>query len=282
MQTGQTGHERSGSGNTITEPEKKQCNKSQRWCFTWNNYQVTDYDNLILYFKEKGFLYIVGKETATTGTPHLQGYIEKKKRFRPSELKLNKAIHWEYARGTRDDNIKYCSKENKFDTNFIIDRSLNIIEEDKFYPYQKWLLNELKKTPDDRTIYWIWDEKGKIGKSAFAKHMAVRYNCICVGGKANDIFCGINKYKESKGYYPDIIIVDCPRDKIDYMNYGALEQVKNGLVFSGKYESNMMVFASPHVVVFANSKPDVFKFSADRWVIKKIKDKLEDSVDFAV
>jgi len=56
------------------------------------------------------------------------------------------------------------------------------------------------------------------------------------------------------------------------MNYGAIEQVKNGLVFSGKYESSMLIFNPPHVVIFANDTPDESMYSNDRWHIHKITD----------
>jgi hypothetical protein len=52
-----------------------------------------------------------------------------------------------------------------------------------------------------------------------------------------------------------LVICDVPRAAGNFVNYGALEQVKNGLFFSSKYESEMAVFNPPHVICFANSKP---------------------------
>jgi len=47
----------------------------------------------------------------STGTPHYQGYVEWATRKRLSEIKnLLPRAHWEAARGSRADNIKYCSK----------------------------------------------------------------------------------------------------------------------------------------------------------------------------
>lgn len=46
-----------------------------------------------------------------------------------------------------------------------------------------------------------------------------------------------------------------------------IEQIKNGIYFSGKYESQMKYDKPPHVVVFSNTMPDQSKLSADRWNI---------------
>jgi len=68
-----------------------------------------------------------------------------------------------------------------------------------------------------------------------------------------------------------IILVDCPRSQQDYLNYGALEQIKTGLIFSGKYEGTQLVFNCPHVIVFANAPPQNLDcFSSDRWNIVNI------------
>jgi len=253
--------------------KKKQISPSKRWCFTYNNYQEGDIQIITDLLSSKDAKYIIGREVGEKcGTPHLQCYIEFKSKIRPKDF-LPFPGHWEKAIGTRTDNLKYCSKDGKFVTNMQVPKPIIVLEQNQMYVWQLDLLYKLVQEPDNRIIHWIWETKGKTGKSAFAKHMAVNYECICVGGKANDIFCGIAKYREKRGSWPSIVIVDCPRDRLEYMNYGAIEQVKNGLVFSGKYESDMLIFNSPHVVVFANDKPDIFQFSADRWRIKKINER---------
>jgi len=256
-----------GTGNTITVPKKKQCNPSKRWCFTLNNYKEGD----IQLISAKCAKYIIGKEVGESGTPHLQGYIEFDRRVRPMGIYTDMpGIHWEKCRGSREDNIKYCSKDGIYVTNLNIDKPLVLLKESDFYPWQKWLFNKLMEPANSRTVYWIYDEAGNIGKSSFAKMMCYAFNGIVVNGKANDMFQGISGYKESNGCYPGLIFVDCPRHNIDYMNYGGIETIKNGHVFSGKYESKQMFFNPPHVVCFANSPPDESKFSADRWCIKKV------------
>jgi len=60
------------------------------------------------------------------------------------------------------------------------------------------------------------------------------------------------------------------RSKENYISYEALEEIKDGLFFSGKYESGMVCINPPHVVVLCNFAPDESKLSKDRWVIKNI------------
>lgn len=262
----------SSSAGVILEPsKKKQCAPSKRWCFTWNNYQEGDTEMMIDKLRTISSKYIIGLECGEKGTPHLQGYIEFSRKLRPKPI-FSDCIHWEKAKGNRQENLQYCSKENNYHTNFKMPKALKLININNMHFWQLWLLEHLYGDTDDRTVVWIWDEVGGIGKSQFAKFCCSKLNCICVGGKATDIFCGIARYNEAEGLYPEIVIIDCPRDKISYMNYGAIESVKNGLIFSGKYESAMCVFNSPHIVVFANSPPDESKYSKDRWIIKEIRD----------
>lgn len=97
---------------------KKQDNPLIRWCFTWNNYEedpmkLEQFRNWISGPDTK--MAIIGMETApTTGTAHLQGYVELSKKRRLTELKkLSEKIHWEPANGTRTQNYQYCSKDGK-------------------------------------------------------------------------------------------------------------------------------------------------------------------------
>ena len=62
--------------------------------------------------------------------------------------------------------------------------------------------------------------------------------------------------------------MDCPRSKQgEYIQYDFLEELKNGYVFSPKYESKVKTFNPPHVVVFMNETPDMEKLSPDRYTI---------------
>ena len=61
------------------------------------------------------------------------------------------------------------------------------------------------------------------------------------------------------------VILDIPRHNLEYINYGLLEKIKDGLIYSGKYEGRDCIFDNVHLWVFANERPDTSKMSADRW-----------------
>lgn len=249
----------------------KQIPPSKHWCFTLNNYSHDD----ILKISSSSSIskYVFQEEKGEKEeTPHLQGYIEFKKKIRPKEL-FNDKIHWEKTRSI-EHSIMYCSKEEtrigQIYTNFLFDDKLKLLKETELYIWQKEILELCKKTPDDRTINWYWEKDGCVGKTALSKLLCANYGALCVSGKSSDCKYAIVKFKETKKYYPKIIIFDIPRCNIDYINYEAIEKIKDGLFFVGKYESQQVIMNSPHIIVFSNEEPQIDKLSKDRWNIKKL------------
>lgn len=105
-------------------------NRHAKWCFTVNNFSPEDEMVCPRLFQEKRVVYyVVGKEVSTTGTPHLQGYLELNTRSRLTELKriLPRTWHLEPARGSGEDNFAYCTKDNNFVTEGIPIFSLNLM-----------------------------------------------------------------------------------------------------------------------------------------------------------
>lgn len=86
------------------------------WVFTLNNYDANDEDRLQRISQAKYIVY--GRETApTTGTPHLQGYIELQnpKNFNGMAKYLNlKGIHLEPRKGSPKEASDYCKKGGDF------------------------------------------------------------------------------------------------------------------------------------------------------------------------
>jgi len=58
---------------------------------------------------------------------------------------------------------------------------------------------------------------------------------------------------------------------MQYMQYAILEQLKNRLIFSNKYQSQMKVLPNNvHVVVFSNEAPDMNALTNDRYKVINI------------
>ncbi|AUM61862.1 Rep [uncultured virus] len=256
-----------GEGNTKLPPAP-----SLYWCFTWNNYNQKDIDLLKEKFVPLNIKYLFSEEIGKKcKTPHLQGFIQFPKKNRPSNLKLPKQIHWEKALGSLEQNLNYCTKDTgKCYTNISFPEKLEpVLSEKQLYPWQKYLINELEKKPDDRTIYWFWETEGNSGKTTLAIHLYDLFGAIPLEGKKNDIlYCA--------AMFPSkIYIYDLERTMEDYVSYGAIEKIKNGFYMCAKYESKPIRRNKPHVVIFANFEPDYQSLSRDRWHVVYINEKKE-------
>lgn len=231
-------------------------------------------------------LFIYGFEKGENGTPHIQGYVRFKNQKGFKALKkLLPTAHFEKAKGSDRDNFKYCSKEGDFKANFspkltrddmkqmVLDSYKDVI----WHPWQQSvidLVDAAARATDDRsnrTIYWIYENTGNVGKSYLAKFLALRAGSIVCQGKAVDVFNQVNVAIEA-GTLPKFVLVDIPRVTLDFVSYNCLECLKNGMLYSGKYEGGVCFFPSPVVLCFANEMPKLEKMSKDRWDIHIIKD----------
>lgn len=253
-----------GGGNTISPPSS-QISPAIRWCFTLNNYTDFEYSSIVYIFEAKARLFIIGDEVGDSGTPHLQGYVEFKQKCRPLGLFSFKRIHWEKSKGSKEENIAYCSKQ-KVLASFGLPKPIKVI--DNLYKWQQDIEDIILQEPDDRKVYWFWEENGNVGKSAFIKYCCVKHKvAFCCGGKYADIMNLIFNTDMDK---VNCVMFDIPRCSNGCISYSSIESIKNGLVCNTKYETGFKVFNSPHVIVFANHHPDTEMLSDDRWVITKL------------
>ena len=129
------------------------------------------------------------------------------------------------------------------------------------------MIDLVDKEPDNRSIHWYYDYKGGTGKSALVKLLCYKYDAVVCSGKASDMKYMIVKYNEKNGVYPKVVIFDIPRSIKDYVSYSGIEEIKNGCFASSKYECEMVLMNSPHILCFANEIPEFEKLSKDRWKI---------------
>jgi len=93
-------------------------------------------------------------------------------------------------------------------------------------------------------------------------------NALEVSGAAKDVFCGVATSLDK--FDIKTVIYDIPRESIQYVQYQAIEKIKDGKFFSPKYESGMVRFNKPHIVCFSNCPPNMRALSADRWIVKEL------------
>lgn len=246
-------------------------------CFTLNNYKIEEYDSIIRTFNELKFDYIIGKEVGESGTPHLQGYVVFNRQIRWSRIKKwNNRWHIEKPKGTKKQNIAYCSKDGDYISTWkesIKDRIMNMYKKIVWRGWQQQVIDLVETDPDNRTIHWYYEFTGNVGKSFLCKYLVLKYDGIIASGKKSDVFnqvkCWLDEHKNES---PRLIILDIPRTARDYVNYGVLEKLKDGMIYSGKYEGGICCLENVHVICFANSPPDMDRMSNDRWNINYIEE----------
>jgi len=278
-QTGTSGT--GGVGNTISptrggnEPPHRK--KYRNYVFTLNNYTEKELEQLEQEITKNKVIY---KEIGENGTPHLQGTLIYKSPVSFSYLKqrlprahIEKCISLEQS-------VLYCRKDNNV---FIDDYpKIDVYKgEDCFfkelYPWELQVKEFLKETPNNRNVYWIYQEHGNAGKSMFCKYLLYHENpnkdiCYVSATKSADILTIVEpKYRT--------YLIDIPKsvDKQHYHPYNAIEQIKNGLTSDGKLKKKMetKMFRPPHVIFFSNMLPKVEELSMDKWNIYQIEKDLK-------
>jgi len=212
----------------------------------------------------KKFMY--GREICPiTKRNHLQGFLHLKKPMRITEIKIICKPHLEACHGNEEQNIKYCSKDNLI-YKWGFPKPLKLITPDKVWQIK--ILEILKTDPDDRKVYWFWSQNGGVGKSQFCKYLLATTKCVFIDeGKKADIMYSI---MEADMDVTNLVLFDIPRDNGNKVSYKSIESIKNGVVYSPKYESKHKLFNSPHVICFANKEPEFECMSNDRWIVEEI------------
>lgn len=142
----------------------------------------------------------------------------------------------------------------------------------KYNEIQEAIIAYVEGPTHDREIYWVYDPKGGAGKTDLANHLISNNNFLVFGNaKTADVALAWNG---------ENVIFDYSRSQQDHINYGVIEDIKNGRIFSGKYQSCTKLYARPKVLVFANFLPNQEKMSADRWNIQEIKNGIIAAADY--
>lgn len=209
------------------------------------------------------------KEKGESGYVHWQVAISLKTKeyFHTVKNIFGDKAHIEPLKGNAG--FKYCEKDDtRLEGPYTESKKplklINVLRE-----WQQKLVDQVLKEPDDRSIHWFYDPVGNAGKTVLAKWLVYHHKAMYFqNSSTKDIAFAMNDKCK-------IAIFDFTRSLEGHINYGALEMIKNGILFSGKYESSMKIMDPPHVLVFANFTPNYEALSKDRWVVTELS-KLEE------
>jgi len=281
-----------GGGNHSPPRKKKKVEKSKgrqklgkKFIVCWNNYPTgyqkfimdhLDHDSDVCQFQTE-----VGCQE---GTPHIQGYIEFKKRCRPTE-KYSHGEAWNLvfktAKGTAMSNAVYTNKEGAGGWDGIwrytknMPRPLVKVTYEMLRESQKVIVDQFKDYEDPlwgRKIHWFWEPAGNWGKTTIVKYLIDQEGAVMCGGNAKDCMYMVRDYVDRNGGgAPKSVIWVLPRTTENFkISYTAIEQVKDGVFASPKFKGGMCRYNCPWVIVFANCEPYYESLTEDRWEVTRV------------
>lgn len=225
----------------------------------------------------QGTEWIVGEEVGENGTPHLQGYVEFPKKVRPIGYKgFPKEMHWEKCQGTREQNVRYCSKDGKYkctkELRPKIDMTIteeDLLKREDMFNWNRDLEDMVGGTlpgQKSREIYWYWSEAGCMQKTETARRLVYLWDaCVIQGGRRHVLATG---YKVIAPIY--ILLV--PRTDEGFVSYASIELLKDNLYMSafGTEATGPANRKKPWVIVMANFPPNEATLSSDRWIVQQV------------
>jgi len=249
--------------------------RSRSWFFTLNNPEPSDRAHLTQWFdtftKKYVFQLEVGEEC---GTPHFQGVIYMKNAVSKSTMiQVAPRASWRVTRSWLRA-VDYCSKqktvvEGPWSKGVALREPIRLIQ--NLRPWQAEEVELMKLPPDDRTVRWVYDTAGLMGKTKFAIWCLHKIpGCVLISGKGPDMAMVLAEAHEQ--FDIKVVIFVYTREMSVRVSYSTIESVKDGLVFSGKFKSCVLNFNPPHVIVLSNNPPEYEKLSKDRWSVREIRD----------
>ena len=140
-------------------------------------------------------------------------------------------------------------------------------------PWQAGLMT-ITQHPSQREIIWICGFNGNEGKSWFQGYLESFYGYARVArldlrDKTGNILHTLSKRPLQT---TDIFLFNDTRaTDHHWQNYAVLEHIKDGSAISPKYNSKVLSFKTPNILIlFSNSRPDSSQLSRDRWRIYSI------------
>ena len=119
-------------------------------------------------------------------------------------------------------------------------------------------------------IVLIYYFVGNDGKTQMYLFLSQVRQCICVQdikGSVGNNTLGIKLSENVNKCVNAPIVLNFTRNfPMKDMPYSTMESLKDGVFYNGRHKKEELIFKSPHVIVFANYRPDLTKLTADRWI----------------
>ena len=137
-----------------------------------------------------------------------------------------------------------------------------------------WQQQLLRAKPSNRQVIWIWGSRGNEGKSWFQSYLETFYGYsrvvrLDLRNKTSNILYALSKRPlQTTNIF---LFNDTRAGSHSEQNYAVLEQIKDGCAIFSKYNSTVLSFKVPNIlIVFSNYRPYEGNLSQDRWKIGSI------------
>lgn len=113
-----------------------------------------------------------------------------------------------------------------------------------------------------RQVLWVVDPTGNNGKSFLARYLTSQGAFLVRAGKHQDIYHAFTMMCPC----PTMAVFDMTRSSEETIPYSVMESLKDGMIFSSKYQSKVITFTPLKLLVLSNFTPQLTgKLSNDRW-----------------
>lgn len=117
-----------------------------------------------------------------------------------------------------------------------------------------------------RDIIWLIDPVGNNGKTFLSYYLRDMCQAMRVPNVNSNDFAFADRYQK-------IVVFDYTRESKDHIIYDLLEDLKNGSIWSPKYQSADKTWKyNVKVVCFSNFPPKFEALSHDKWNVLELKD----------
>ena len=233
---------------------KRQISPAKKWCFTLNNPTNIERKYIDPILLESCNIAFYSNEVGDSGTEHLQGYVEFKTKKRPCSVFKDWRFHWEKARGTRQENLTYCTKEGELVFSMGLPRVPRVYSYIDLFPEQRQIVDSLKTIPDERTIHFCVAGYGK-GKTSLARHIVYHLNAVILPTTKRHALSVVRNNTDCSIFIFDLTAEESCGPETEF--FETLESLKNGLFCSGfgTKGTGPVIMDFPHIVVFTNIDP---------------------------
>ena len=185
------------------------------------------------------------------------------------KLKLGKALHKIVINDEVDEDSLIPEHKEAFD--LYLKKSVDSFPENvEFKPWQLSILEEVE-IPTKRKIIWVVGKSCGEGKTWLQNYIEYKYgdrrvvSGISLQTKSGNITHALTKHPLATA---DIFLFNIGKsvDTLTEINYDMLEGIKDGKLFTSKYDSQRIKVNTPNIVmVFSNDEPNTSKLAKDRW-----------------